>query len=42
VTKVREVAQLIETLKQKVQAKAQRIIRYEKRDTQYSQNEMFK
>jgi len=41
-TNVREVAQLTETLKQKVQAKAQRIRRYEKRDTQYSQNKMFK
>ena len=42
VTNAREVAQLIETLKQKVQAKAQRIRRYEKRETQYSQNKMFK
>ena len=42
VTKAREVAHLIETLKQKVQAKAQRIRRYEKRETQYSQNKMFK
>ena len=41
-TNVREVARLIETLKQKVQAKAQRIRRYEKRETQYSQNKMFK
>jgi len=31
VTNAREVAQLTETLKQKVQAKAQRIIKYEKR-----------
>ena len=31
VTNAREVAQLTETLKQKVQAKAQRIRRYEKR-----------
>jgi len=38
VTNAREVAQLTETLKQKVQAKAQRIRRYEKRETQYSQN----
>jgi len=38
----REVAQLTETLKQKVQTKAQRIRRYEKRETQYSQNKMFK
>jgi len=28
--------------KQKVQVKAQRIRRYEKRETQYSQNKMFK
>ena len=38
-TNVREVARLTETLKQKVQAKAQRIRRYEKRETQ---NKMFK
>ena len=38
VTNVREVAQLTETLKQKVQAKAQKIRRYEKRETQYIQN----
>jgi len=36
VTNAREVAQLTETLKQKMQAKAQRIRRYEKRETQYS------
>ena len=42
VTNAREVAQLTETLKQKVQAKAQRIRRYEKRETHYSQNKMFK
>jgi hypothetical protein len=42
VTNAREVAQLTETLKQKVQAKTQRIRRYEKRVTQYSQNKMFK
>ena len=42
VTDAREVGQLTETLKQKVQAKAQRIRRYEKRETQYSQNKMFK
>jgi len=42
VTNACEVAQLTETLKQKVQAKAQRIRRYEKRETQYSQNKMFK
>jgi len=42
VTNAREVAQLTETLKQKVQAKAQRIRRYEKSETQYSQNKMFK
>ena len=41
-TYVREVAQLTETLKQKVQAKAQRIRRYERRETQYSQNKTFK
>ena len=41
-TNAREVAQLTETLKQKVQAKAQRIRRYEKRGTQYSQNKLFK
>ena len=33
-TNGREVAQLTETLKQKVQAKAKRIRRYEKRETQ--------
>ena len=33
---------LTETLTQKMQAKAQRIRRYEKRETQYSQNKMFK
>ena len=42
VTNAKEVAQLTETLKQKVQAKAQRIIRYKKRETQCSQNKMFK
>jgi len=42
VTNAKEVAQLTETLKQKVQAKAQRIRRYEKGETQYSQNKMFK
>ena len=42
VTNATQVAQLTETLKQKVQAKAQRIKRYEKRETQYSQNKMFK
>ena len=41
-TNAREFAQLTETLKQKVQEKAHRIIRYEKRETQYSQNKMFK
>ena len=41
-TNAREVAQLTETLKQKVQAKTQKIRRYEKRETQYSQNKMFK
>ena len=38
----REVAQLTQTLKQKLQAKAQRISRYEKRETQYIQKKMFK
>jgi len=42
VTNAREVAQLTETLKQKVQAKAQRIRRYKKGENQYSQNKMFK
>ena len=42
VTNAREVAQLTETLKQKVQAKAQRNRRYEKGETQNSQNKMFK
>jgi ribosome-binding protein aMBF1 (putative translation factor) len=42
VTNAREVGQLTETLKQKVQAKDQRIRRYEKRESQYSQNMMFK
>jgi len=41
-TNARDVAQLTETLKQEVQTKAQRIKRYEKRETQYSQNKMFK
>jgi len=42
VTNTTEVAHLTEILKQKVQAKAQRIRRYEIRETQYSQNKMFK
>lgn len=42
VTNAREVAELIEKLKQKIQAKAQRIRRYEKRKNQYIQNKMFK
>jgi hypothetical protein len=42
VTNAREVGQLTETLKQKVQAKAQRIMRYKKRETQYNQNKIFK
>jgi len=42
VTNTREIAQLTETLKQKVQAKAQRIRSYEKRETHCSQNKMFK
>jgi hypothetical protein len=37
-----EIAQLTEELKQKVQAKAQRMRRYEKRKKQYIQNKMFK
>jgi hypothetical protein len=42
VTNAREVAQLIETLKQKVQAKARRIRRYEKKKgAQYIQSKMF-
>ena len=41
-TNATEVAQLTETLKQKVQAKVQRIRGYEKRETQYSQNKVFK
>ena len=42
VTNAREVAQLTETLKQKLQAKAQRIRRYEKKENQYSQNKVCK
>jgi len=42
VTNASEFAQLTETLMQKVQAKAQRIRRYEKKETQYSQNKTFK
>jgi hypothetical protein len=42
VTDTKEVAQLIEDLKQKIQAKAQRIRRYEKRKNQYIQNKLFK
>ena len=41
-TKEREVAQLTETLQEKVQAKSQRIRSYEKREIQYSQNKMIK
>ena len=41
-TNAREVAQLTETLKQKVQANARIIRRYEKREAMYSQNKMFK
>ena len=41
-TNAREVVQLTEISKRKVQAKAQRIRRYEKRETQYLQNKMFK
>jgi len=42
VINAKEFAHLTETLKQKVQAKSQRIRRYEKRKTQYSQNKIFK
>jgi aromatic ring-opening dioxygenase catalytic subunit (LigB family) len=42
VTNTIEIAQLIEELKQKLQAKAQRMRRYEKRKNQYIQNKMFK
>ena len=42
VTNARKVGQLTETLKQKVQAKAQRIRRSENRETHYSQNKVFK
>ena len=42
VTNARELAQLTETLKQKLQEKSQRIRRYEKRENRYSQNKMFK
>jgi len=42
VTNAREFGQLTETLKQKIQGKAQIIRRYEKRESQYSQNNMFK
>ena len=42
VTNAREFAKLTETMKQKVPSKAQRTRRYEKRETQYSQNKMFK
>jgi len=41
VTNAREVAQFTEILKQKVQVKAQKIRRYEKRENQCSQNKMF-
>ena len=41
-TNAREVAQLTETLKQKLQAKAQRIRRHEITETQYRRNKMFK
>ena len=40
-TNTRKVAQLTETFEQKVHAKAQRIRRYEKRETLHSQNKMF-
>ena len=38
VTNAREIALMTETLKQKMQAKAQKIRRYEKRETQYKYN----
>jgi hypothetical protein len=41
-TDPKEIAQLIENLKQKIQAKAQRIRRYERRKNQYIQNKLFK
>jgi uncharacterized membrane protein len=41
VANAREEAQLTETLKQKVRAKAQRIRRYEKRETRNTQSKMF-
>jgi hypothetical protein len=42
VTNAREVTQLTETLKLKVEAKAPRIRRYKRKETQYMQNKMFK
>jgi hypothetical protein len=42
VTNATEIAQFAEILKQKVQAKAQRIRRYEKREIQCIQKRMFK
>ena len=42
VTNARDVTHLTEILKQKFQAKAQRIRRYEKKETQYSQKKMFR
>ena len=42
VTNVREVAQLTETLKQKVQTKAQRISRYDQMENQCTQNRVLK
>jgi hypothetical protein len=42
VTNASEVVQLTEIMKQKVQAKTQKIRRYEQRETQYIQNNMFK
>jgi len=38
----REIAKLLEKLKQKVQTKAQRIRKYEKENIKYFLNEMFK
>ena len=42
VTNARDVVQLTWTLKQKLQAKAHRIKRYDKRETQYIKHKMFK
>jgi hypothetical protein len=42
ITNAKEIAELIKKLKQKIQAKAQTIRRYEKRKNQYIQSKMFK